>query len=85
MREYDTFILTDLEEAVFDAEQEMTIRDLAPGRAKYCCRCVRARISDDPDKYPDRLWPRLGRGQWVGKPWSIEVVAAVEKIPEAWR
>ena len=85
MREYDTFILTDLEEAVFDVEQDLTIRDLTPGRAKYCCKCVRARISSDPAKYPDRLWPRLGRGQWVGKPWSIEVVAFVDKIPEAWR
>lgn len=85
MREYDTFILTDLEEAVLDTEQEMTIRDLTPGRSKYCCKVVRARISNEPGKYPDRLWPRLGRGQWVGKPWSIEVVAPVDKIPEAWR
>jgi len=85
MREYDTFILTDLEEAVFDVEQDLTIRDLTPGRAKYCCKCVRAKISNSPDKYPDRLWPRLGRGQWVGKPWSIQVVEFVNKIPEAWR
>ncbi|GAB4273010.1 MAG: hypothetical protein Kow0092_28240 [Deferrisomatales bacterium] len=85
MTEYDTFILTDLNQAPLDAVQEMTIRDLTPGRAKYCCKVVRARISDDPDKYPDRLWPRLGRGQWVGRPWSIEVVEFVNKIPEAWR
>lgn len=85
MTEYDTFILTDLEEAVLDTEIELTIRDLTPGRAKYCCKVVRARMSNDPDKYPDRLWPRLGRGQWVGKPWSIEVAAHVDKIPEAWR
>lgn len=85
MTEYDTFILTDLEETVFDTEQDMTIRDLSPGRAKYCCKCVRAKISDNPDKYPNRLWPRLGRGQWVGKPWSIDVVTFVDKIPEAWR
>ena len=39
----------------------------------------------DPDKYPDRLWPRLGRGQWVGKPWSVEVVKFVDPIPEQWR
>lgn len=85
MTEYDTFILTDLEEAALDTEREMTIRDLCPGRGKYCCRVVRAKISDDPDKYPDRLWPRLGRGQWVGRPWSIEIVEHVDKIPPAWR
>jgi hypothetical protein len=85
MAEYDTFILTDLDEAVLDTVQEMTIRDLTPGRAKYCCKSVKARMSNDPDKYPHRLWPRLGRGQWVGKPWSIEVLEFVDKIPEEWR
>jgi hypothetical protein len=85
MAEYDTFILTDLKDAVLDTEQEMTIRDLTPGRAKYCCRCVRAKISNDPDKYADRLWPLLGRGQWVGQPWSIQIVQHIDKIPEQWR
>jgi hypothetical protein len=85
MHEYDTFILTDLKDAKFDTEIEMTIRDLTPGRAKYCCKCVRARVSDDPDRYRDRLWPRLGRGQWVGKPWSIEVLEFIDKIPAEWR
>lgn len=85
MAEYDTFILTDLKEAVLDKEQDMVIRDLTPGRGKYCCKCVRAKISTDPDKYADRLWPRLGRGQWVGQPWSVEVIQFVNKIPEQWR
>jgi hypothetical protein len=85
MKEYDTFILTDLDEVAFDAVQELTVRDLSAGRAKYCCRCVKARISDDPNRYPDRLWPRLGRGQWVGKPWSLEVLEFVDKIPAEWR
>jgi phenylphosphate carboxylase gamma subunit len=85
MAEYDTFILTDLNEAVLDTEQDMVIRDLTPGRGKYCCKCVRAKISNDPDKYPDRLWPRLGRGQEVGQPWSVEVIKFVNRIPEQWR
>ena len=85
MAEYDTFILTDLNEAVLDTEIDMVIRDLTPGRGKYCCKCVRAKMSNDPDKYPDRLWPLLGRGQWVGEPWSVEVIEFVNKIPEQWR
>lgn len=85
MAEYDTFILTDLEEFRQDTEQEMVVRDLTPGRAKYRCQCVRALASSDPGKYPERLWPRLGRGQWVGKPWSVKIVERIDKIPEAWR
>ena len=85
MAEYDTFILTDLNEAVLDTEIDITVRDLTPGRGKYCCKCVRAKMSDDPDKYPDRLWPLLGRGQWVGTPWSIEIAEFVDRIPAEWR
>lgn len=84
MTEYDTFFLTDLSEVVEDDEREIVIRDLTPGRSKYRCQYVNALVSSDPDKYADRLWPRLGRGQWVGKPWSIKVVEQVQKIPEAW-
>ena len=85
MAEYDTFFLIDLDEVPQDVEQEMVVRDLTPGRAKYCCRCVRALVSSDPDRYPERLWPRLGRGQWVGKPWSLKIVEHVDKIPPEWR
>lgn len=85
MTEYDTFFQTDLEQVTQDAEQEMVIRDLTPGRSKYRCMYVKALISRDPDRYPDRLWPRLGRGQWVGEPWSLKVLEPVEKIPAAWR
>jgi phenylphosphate carboxylase gamma subunit len=85
MTEYDTFFLSDLKDVEQDAEQEMVIRDLSPGRAKYRCQYVNALVSSDPDRYPDRLWPRLGRGQWVGQPWSVKVVDKVEKIPAEWR
>lgn len=85
MKEYDTFFLTDLSEVRQDAETELTIRDVRPGKAKYRCIVVRAVFSSDPKKYPDRLWPRLGRGQWVGQPWSIKVVEEVNKIPPEWR
>ena len=85
MIEYDSFFDTELSEVVQDVERELVIRDLTPGRAKYRCMYVTAAVSQDPDRYPDRLWPRLGRGQWVGEPWSVKVVAPVEKIPAAWR
>lgn len=85
MKEYDTFILTDLAEVREDVELEMLIRDLAPGRKKYHYEFVKALISKDPNKYPGRLWPRLGRGQWVGQPWSIKKLGTVDKIPERYK
>lgn len=83
--EYDTFILTDLNEVREDVEQEMIIRDLTPGRKKYRCEFVKALISKNPERYSERLWPRLGLGQWVGEPWSIKIAERVEKIPERFR
>jgi len=85
MKEFDTFFLTELGEVKQDLETEMTIRDVRPGKAKYRCQMVNALVSADPKKYPDRLWPRLGRGQWVGRPWSIKVLKEINKIPEEWR
>jgi phenylphosphate carboxylase gamma subunit len=85
MKEYDTFILTDLDKVREDVEQEMLIRDLTPGRQKYRCEFVKALISRNPEKYPDRLWLRLGRGQLVEQPWSIKNVERVNKIPERYR
>lgn len=85
MTEYDTFFLGEPSEELQDEVTEIVIRDLTPGRSKYRCAYAEVRMSSDPDKYPDRLWPRLGRGQSVGEAWSIEVVREVNKIPAAWR
>jgi hypothetical protein len=85
MTEYDTYFLGEPDEVRQDVATEVVIRDLTPGKHKYRCAYAEVRMSSDPDKYPDRLWPRLGRGQWVGQPWSVEVIREVEKIPEAWR
>jgi len=84
MAEYDAFF-ENLQEVPQDEEIRLVIRDLTPGRAKYRCQVVRAKVSNEPSKFPERLWPRLGRGQWVGEPWSIRVVEEVDPIPEAWR
>lgn len=85
MRELDTFFLMDLGEVKQDVETEMTVRDIKPGKAKYRCQVVHALFSSDPDKYPDRLWPRLGRGQWVGRPWSIKILKEISMIPKEWQ
>ncbi len=85
MIEYDTFFLGEPEAVLQDEVTEIVIRDLSPGRRKYRAAYAEVRLSSDPDKYADRLWPRLGRGQWLGIPWSVEVIREVNKIPEAWR
>ncbi len=84
MAEYDAFF-NDLDEVPQDEELRLVVRDLTPGRRKYRCQVVRAKVSRSPTRYPARLWPRLGRGQWVGEPWSIQVLEEIDPIPEAWR
>ncbi len=84
MAEYDAFF-NDLDEVPQDEEIRIVVRDLTPGRRKYRCQVVRARVSREPTRYPERLWPRLGRGQWVGEPWSIRILEEINPIPEPWR
>ncbi len=83
-KEYDTFILTDLQTYPEDQEREMVIRDLTPSdrRYKYRSSFAIAMVSKSESKYPDLLWVRLGRGQLQEKPWSIKVIKEVSKIPE---
>ena len=82
-KEWDTFILTKLDEVVEDQEEMRTIRDVGPqaGTHKYKCKLVMGLISKDPDKYPDLLRIRLGRGQISRHIWSIKVTEDVEGIP----
>jgi len=83
-KEYDTFVLTDLQLLPEDKEVEVIIRDLSPEdrRYKYRSAYVSAILSKSESTYPDRLWIRLGRGQLQEKPWSIKVLKEVNKIPE---
>lgn len=83
-KEYDTFVLTDLQLLPEDKEMEVIIRDLSPEdrRYKYRSAYVSAILSKSESTYPDRLWIRLGRGQLQEKPWSIKVLKEVNKIPE---
>ncbi len=81
-KEYDSFILTDLETFPEDQEMEMIIRDLTPAdrRYKYRSTYAIAMVSKSESKYPDLLWVRLGRGQLQEKPWSIKVIKEVNKF-----
>lgn len=81
-KEYDTFILTELEAFPEDQEMEIIVRDLTPEdrRYKYRSAYVLAKISKSDSKYPDRLWVRLGRGQLQEKPWSIQIIKEVNKF-----
>ena len=81
-KEYDTFILTELDAFPEDEEREMILRDLTPSdpRYKYRSFFASAVVSRDESKYPDMLWVRLGRGQLQEKPWSVKVVREINKF-----
>lgn len=72
-QEYDTYILNELSDVIEDRDAEFTLRDLTSGIYKYKEIFVNAMVSKDPDKYPDLLWIRLGKGQLQPGPWSINI------------
>jgi hypothetical protein len=79
---YDTYILTDFQDLKEDVEMTGVIRDLAPGKKKYRSTYARFKVSKSPEKYPDKLEVRLGRGQLVPTPCSIEVLETFSVIPK---
>ena len=81
-KEFDTFVLTDLEMVPEDKEMEIILRELTPKdrRYKYRSFYAMALISKSDTKYPDRLWVRLGRGQLQEKPWSVKIVKEINKF-----
>jgi phenylphosphate carboxylase gamma subunit len=82
MAQYDTYILTDFANLQEDVETVGVIRDLAPGKTKYRSTYARFKVSKDADKYPDKLQVRLGRGQLVPTPCSIQVIEFFSVIPK---
>jgi hypothetical protein len=76
---WDTFIEKDLVE---DEEHLAVIRDLTPGKTKYRSTYARIRVSKEVSKYPEKLQVRLGRGQLLDTPCSMEIVEFVDVIPE---
>jgi len=81
-KEFDTFILTDLETVPEENEMELILRELTPKdrRYKYRSFYAMALVSRSEAKYPDRLWIRLGRGQLQEKPWSIKILKELNKL-----
>jgi phenylphosphate carboxylase gamma subunit len=84
MNTWEVFV-SDLAELAGDGEMELTIRTLNDGHQKYTYKRVRAKLSPDQDRFPDRLQVRFGRGQLSDKRFSIQVVAEIERFPEKYR
>jgi phenylphosphate carboxylase gamma subunit len=82
MAQYDTFILTDFADLPEDVELTDVIRDLSPGKKKYRSTYARFKVSKKADKYPDKLQVRLGRGQLVSTPCSIQIIEFLDVIPK---
>jgi len=78
MGEYDTFINKNFEDVMEDEEITGVIRDLTPGKKKYKGFYARFQVSKDPNKYPERLWIRLGRGQLVDRPCSMKIIEFID-------
>ena len=84
IQEYDTFLLEDPAGMPDDQQLELIVRDLTPAdrRNKYRSFFAQARISKSATRYADRLWVRLGRGQLLKDPWSIEILEVIDKFAE---
>ena len=83
-QEYDTFVLQDPAKMPVEQRCELIVRDLSPEdrRYKYRSFFAQAKISKNQGALPDVLWVRLGRGQLLPEPWSIEILEKVNKFPE---
>ena len=83
-KEFDTFLLQDPAAFPEDQEVELIVRDLTPEdrRRKYRSFYAKAKVSKSSSTYADLLWVRLGRGQLLTEPWSLEIIKVVSKFPE---
>lgn len=81
---YDTFISGQVNDLKEDAEMVNVIRDLTPGKRKYRSMYAKIKLSKDPKKYPETVWIRLGRGQLIENPYSMEIIEFVDVIPKGY-
>lgn len=81
-KEYDTFLLQDPAGVPREQELELIVRDLTPAdrRLKYRSFYANARVSKSKDALEDLLWIRLGRGQLLDEPWSIQIIEEINKF-----
>ena len=82
MPTWDTYIQKNFDALHEDEEWVAVIRDLSPGRGKYRSAHARIRVSKDPKKYPEKLWIRLGRGQLIESPCSMQILEFVDVFPK---
>lgn len=84
MNLWEVFVnsLADLPE---DQELTLSVRTLNPGIHKYTYTPVRAKVSPAPERYPDHLQVRFGRGQLYQQPFSIKILEKLSVIPEKYR
>lgn len=82
MAVYDTFIAEDFKDIIEDKETVSVIRDLTPGKKKYRSTYAKFKVSKDAKKYSETLWIRLGRGQLIETPCSMEIVELINIIPK---
>jgi phenylphosphate carboxylase gamma subunit len=79
---WDTYINIDFKDMPEEQERVAIIRDLTPGKYKYRSTYAQVKISKNADKYPDKLEVRLGRGQLVPTPCSIQIIEFLSVIPK---
>ena len=79
---WDTYIQKDFDALREDEEWVAVIIDLTPGKKKYRSTHARIKVSKDPKKYPETLWVRLGRGQLIETPCSMQIMEFVDVIPK---
>jgi hypothetical protein len=81
-KEFDTFLLQDPAMFTEDQEVELIVRDLSPEdrKRKYRSFFAKAKVSKSSSTYADILWIRLGRGQLLDEPWSVEIVKEINKF-----
>jgi hypothetical protein len=82
MAVWDTYIQKDFGALTEDEEWVAVIRDLTPGKGKYRSTHARIKVSKDPKKYPEMLWVRLGRGQLIETPCSMQILECVDVFPK---
>lgn len=80
MNQWEVFV-SDLSELPEGKEVHLSIRTLNAGKHKYTYQHVRAAVSNDLEKYEDRLQVRLGRGQLSDRRFSIRVLETVQRMP----
>ena len=82
MAEWDTYINVDFKDMPEEPEGVIVISDLTPGKYKYRSTYAKINVSKDPEKYPEKVWIRLGRGQLVPTPCSMKILEFLSVIPK---